>query len=235
MNISVLIPTKNRIKVLKETLDSLISEAHDLNSIEFLIMISENDKAINEYTNLKAEYEKLCNIKLFFNSLTGYANLHHYYNELAKIASGKWFCLFTDDILITKDWDFKIFNNGYSGTRILFATDYFPIVPKELYNVLGHISLSPHFDTWWQDLSRCVGIKRFIDVKIKHVIDGDIFDATRKESAIQYQPDWFFSNEGRTALKIDVDKLKSYLNLDDYHPFYYKIFKINQIQTIKDN
>ena len=125
--VSVLIPTRNRVLLLKSSINSIIKNVDDCAGIEILFRVDDDDintiNAIKDlpFDNLYINNEKMDypkNIK--FDKVVdmhfiigtrgkGYEIIHEYFNELFKISKGIWLFTGSDDIeIISSDWYSKI-------------------------------------------------------------------------------------------------------------------------------
>src|SRR5690606_23120617 len=103
----------------------------------------------------------------------GYARLHEYVNALAHQAGGGWLLLWNDDARMrTRGWDSRVLEappgvlwpkaNGYT------AENTFPVVHRTVVDRLGHVSLSPHYDSWLHAVAEQAGIHHRIAVEVFH-------------------------------------------------------------------
>ena len=149
---------------------------------------------------------------LFSGPRHAYRGIHHYYNELAEKSTGDWILPWSDDaVMETEGWDDIIRAQG-GGLKILNATgklNLFPIVTRQLYEVLGHWSLQTHCDSWLQVIGRMNGIEYPVDLHIRHLRDEGLEDNTKKESLATYavsSPE-FFSRPFQEKLRRDCKKV----------------------------
>jgi hypothetical protein len=106
----------------------------------------------------------------------GYENLHHYINHLASVATGEWLFFWNDDgIMVTEGWDEVI--DSYTGEfKLLAPRDnhnghpyaIFPIVPKDWYNLMDHLSQNAQNDAWLSHIAYMLDIFERIDVEFIH-------------------------------------------------------------------
>jgi len=208
--VSVLIPSRGRPEMLTDTVASLLTSG---GNIEILIRLDDDDKAaLGPYL---AKCQEEGDIEIITGPRHGYRNLHLYYNELAAQATGDWLMLWNDDALMeTEAWDAKIHACG-GGLKVLNATgnlNLFPIFTKKLYELLGHVSLQTHADSWLQVISRMNGIEQPVELSVRHLRE-EIDDARKAESLGTYavtSPE-FFSREFQGKLYADVRKVKDAL------------------------
>jgi hypothetical protein len=188
--VGILIPTRKRVNLLKECLDSFNQKTQDKSLVEFLIKIDTDDietiQFINKYS-LTSEIE----IKTVISDRkNGYGSLHEHYNSLAAIAEAEFLFGMNDDIeMLTNNWEQqyikyknKNFILGVNVEKIKdnivshmwgFADDYnaHPSIPYDIYNFIGSLQEHPMLDDWWVHITRPIremglDIQRWLDIKL---------------------------------------------------------------------
>lgn len=159
--ISVLVPSRNRPTLLRESLSSL-----GYGDFETLVYIDNDDPSRREYMEVPTTYTLV-------GKRHGYPGLQHYINELCKLASGDWLFLWNDDALMkTPDWWKKVPETDKPEVINFDANplnNLFPLVSRQMYETLGHFSLSPHNDSWVQDIANKLGIHTHVPgVEVYH-------------------------------------------------------------------
>lgn len=217
--ISVLLPSRGRSSALGAAVRSLAVLAHRPDEVEFLIAADPDDA---ETINFKAPVQ---NLRLLITEQRyGYGGLHHYYNALARIAVGEWLMLWNDDALMcTQGWDSVV--RRFDGEHVLLwsqanhcdGANMFPIWPRCWYWVLGHVSLSPHNDTWLQWMADELGLQRQVPISVLHQradVTGDNEDATYAEGRGAISPDGFWpgGEPDRALISADAAKLREYIS-----------------------
>jgi hypothetical protein len=106
----------------------------------------------------------------------GYENLHVYVNTLANSSSGEWLFFWNDDgVMLTENWDQII--DSYTGEfKLLAPRDnhnghpyaIFPIVPRDWYILMGHLSQNTQNDAWLSHIAYMLDIFERIDVEFFH-------------------------------------------------------------------
>lgn len=179
VDISLLLPTRGRTDMLKRSLESLISTATNPSRIELLLGIDEDDVSTKEY--IQNEIAPIlrdagidCRANVF--KPLGYENLHVYVNTLAANATGDWMFFWNDDgIMVTQGWDDVI--TSYTGQfKLLGPRDnhdghpyaIFPIVPKDWFMLMGHLSQNAQNDAWLSHIAYMLDIFQRIDVEFIH-------------------------------------------------------------------
>jgi len=99
-----------------------------------------------------------------------------------------------------------------------WATDMnvFPTVPRRLVHLIGHISRSPHVDSWLEAVGREAGMMVRVPITIEHDradLTGDNDDAVYR--AREYRREEFHSHRMRRLRARDVRVVSSFL---DAHP-----------------
>ena len=171
MNISILLPTRKRLDLLKKSVQSLIDNARQPDKLQFLFAVDEDDNK----TFLYLKQSKYPNqLALQFKPI-GYENLHKYNNTLAGYATGKWIMFFNDDaIMKTKNWDDKImdFEDEFCLLRFKEQTGHpysiFPCFPQKWFYLLDHISLHGQNDAWLSEIAYMLNIMRDVDINVIH-------------------------------------------------------------------
>ena len=177
--ISILLPTRGRRDVLKTSVKSLVDKANQKSKIEILFGIDEDDVGISEYIKDElAPYFKKHTIEArasVFKPL-GYENLHIYFNTLAGAATGEWLFFWNDDcLMVSEGWDDVI--RQYDGQfKLLGPKDnheghpyaILPIVPKDWFILMGHLSQNPQNDAWLSHIAYMLDIFERVDFEFIH-------------------------------------------------------------------
>ena len=171
MNISILLPTRKSIPLLKKAVGSLINNARNPDKLQFLFGVDEDDNETFLYLK-RSKYPN--QLALQFKPI-GYENLHKYNNTLAGYATGKWIMFFNDDaIMKTKNWDDKImdFEDEFCLLRFKEQTGHpysiFPCFPQKWFYLLDHISLHGQNDAWLSEIAYMLNIMRDVDISVIH-------------------------------------------------------------------
>ena len=175
--ISILLPTRGRTIMLKESIDSLINNAQSPNTIEWLLGFDNDDDASSTWfiDNVVPLIEQSGGTyKVLSFPPMGYENLHKYVNGLAKIATGKWFVFWNDDaIMQDQNWDTTIssvkdFCIQAFDTHNKHPYSIFPIVPRKWYELLGYLSKHQLNDAYISQIAWMLDIMLRIDVRVDH-------------------------------------------------------------------
>jgi hypothetical protein len=170
MTISILLPTRKRVKQLQKSVESLINGASHKDKLQFLFGVDDDDQETLDFLKT-TKYPN--QIILKFKRL-GYENLHIYNNSLCSYAQGTWIMFFNDDaIMSTKGWDEIIeANKTFNVLRIKEQTNHpysiFPIFPWDWFRCLDHISLHGQNDAWVSEIAYMLNIMKDIDVEVIH-------------------------------------------------------------------
>jgi hypothetical protein len=184
VKISILLPTRGRQQMLKNSIMSLVDTAGTPSQIEILLGFDSDDGESFDYfqqhiapvlDDLEVTYT--C---LEFDPL-GYEKLHIYVNTLAANANGEWLVFWNDDaIMQDRDWDSVILS--HSGKFCLQAFDthnlhpysIFPVVPREWFALFGRLSNHQLNDAWLSQVGWMLDIVERINIRVNH----DRFDLT---------------------------------------------------------
>jgi len=177
--ISVLLPTRGRRETLRKSLDSLVSKANHPERLEILFGVDEDDQSVIDYIKEEiAEDLKEVGIEArasIFKPL-GYENLHIYVNTLAGAATGEWMFFWNDDcLMVSEGWDEVI--DQYNGQfKLLGPKDnhnghpyaILPIVPRDWFILMGHLSQNPQNDAWLSHIAYMLDIFERVDFEFIH-------------------------------------------------------------------
>ena len=227
--ISVLLPTRKRQQSLKTSIDSLYRLAKDVKDIEILIGMDNDDGDTMDWVkqNVLPDLEKLgVDATLVTFTPMGYINLHQYVNALAQLANGRWLMFWNDDaIMQTQDWDTKIVEQDGKFAVLRMPTHrshpyaIFPIVPRDWYYLLGHISNHQLTDATISQIAYTLDIMVTVDIDVlhdRHDLTGNNNDETYKnrpmlEGNHDHPADFNHPNYRQKRLN-DCNKLAWYLD-----------------------
>lgn len=180
--------------------------------IEILIYVDYDEPELHKYSLLANDFTTV-----IIGPRFTYKKLHEYYNLLAKISKGDWLMLWNDDAEMTNpDWTSKL---PIPDKPVVINFDenplnnLFPIISRQMYEAMGHFSLSPHNDSWVQDIANDMGIHTYIPgVTVKHLRDI-IDDDTKRETQSAYSETspLHYSHELQELMQIDMQKIKEKL------------------------
>lgn len=163
--VSVIFPSRGRPVALRESIESLSSNAASLDDIEILVA-TDPDK-MEDLTNFPVAVHVV-------PERFGYNRLHDYYNYLAERATGKWLFIWNDDVLmLTPGWDEIIARQPDAVLWPYSSQDQggnvFPVYPKAWAECTGHIGLSPYVDLWVQEVGERLSRRvRHVPILLKH-------------------------------------------------------------------
>jgi glycosyltransferase involved in cell wall biosynthesis len=187
MSISILLPTRKRVPLLKKCVESLLDNASDPSKIQLLYGVDDDDQDTIDF--LKDDKHPARSVIKFPRQ--GYENLHLYNNALGAYAQGNWIMFFNDDaIMQTKNWDLEInkFDGQFKLLKVKEQTGHpysiFPIVPYDWFRCLDHLSLHGQNDAWVSEIAYMLDIMQKVDINVFHDradITGNNDDDTFKE------------------------------------------------------
>jgi hypothetical protein len=206
--ISVLVPSRERPDLLARSIDSLGE-----GELEVLVRVDEDDPRLDSYAQFPG---------LVVGAHHGYERLHHYYNELAERARGDWLFLWNDDcIMETRNWievvrsydgKMAVLNPNTNHDNWEIDMNVFPILPRKMFELMGHFSLSNHNDSWVEFVARDAGIMVRVPISIIH----DRYDLTGNNDDDVYArrrraDEHFRSPEMASARERDAGAIREYL------------------------
>lgn len=201
--ISVLLPTRNRPMSLARSVTSLLDNA--TGEIEILIRVDDDETLPYGFAD--------SGCRVITGPRYGYRYLHRYYNELAGMAQGEWLMLWNDDaVMLEHGWD-AIIETVAPGLKVLAMDQWciFPVVHRSLYELLGHLSLNAHCDSWLEAVCSKCGILPSVPIKWDHTKPRDRTTQEREEMNQITSPE-FFSPGCQALLQQDVEKVKQALH-----------------------
>lgn len=195
--ISVLLPTRGRVRQLQESMESLLFLAEAAWDVEIMLAVDPDDEATLYAMEYEEQPEQLH--VWYAPERYGYKGLHHYINELAGRAHGEWLMLWNDDArMMTEDWDTIIEEAQRTvtppgGVLWMMANhdqggNLFPVWPRAWHTLMGYTSASPNNDVWISEIGRRLGVERRIPVRVFHDradITGNNLDDTFNEGRAQ--------------------------------------------------
>jgi len=202
--VSILLPTRGRPQWLRESIDSLYSLAQDKSCMEFILKVDDDDK---ETIETARQLSEILPLKFIISSKgAGYFDMHHWVNDMSKLATGDWLFLFNDDaVMQTERWDDLLLNfdimtksdpsqSAYQNPGVcLFIAESigrkdayeFIFLRRKVFEILGHFTLSPHSDSYAIGVMATIKSAFKIPIQIRHFSEL-AEDATRIESKAAY-------------------------------------------------
>lgn len=233
--ISVLIPTRKRIKLLRECLDSFNLKTKNKSLVEILLKIDTDDfetiKFIKQY-KLTSSIE----IKdIITDRKKGYGSLDEHMNYLSSFSEAEFLLGMNDDVeMLTDSWEQKYI--PYIGKNFLIAiniesnkdgintklwSDYnaFPTIPHDLKQYMGALQGHPMLDDWWEHVVRPIrnqglDLNKWIDVTIlnKRPDGGEITNSPVDQTFAESRPHINWNHHGSIEIQNWSNKIIEYIN-----------------------
>ena len=246
--ISILLPTRGRTIQLDRSISSLIDTANRPDSIQWLLGFDTDDsESYNwfvQHTLPKITASGGKYTCMGFEPM-GYVKLHKYVNELASRAVGDWFVFWNDDaVMETSGWDTEIVS--HTGQFCLQAFDthnkhpysIFPIVPREWFKVIGHLSQHQLNDAWLSQIAWMLDLVKQIPIKVLHDradLTGNNDDTTYKSRIIHEgnpsDPRDFNHRELRILRANEAEKIAKHLEGKGISLEHWTLAKQNKIDV----
>jgi hypothetical protein len=164
--------------MLMRSLTSLRDLATDFSTIEIVLGMDNNDSVGLEYLLHHIipwiEQHNISHKIVIFEPM-GYHNLNRYLNGLAEHSKGTWMFFWNDDaIMKTQGWDTYI--RAKTGEFKLLSVithnehpySIFPIIPREWFETLGHISQHSLNDAWVSCIAYALDIFERLPIYCDH-------------------------------------------------------------------
>jgi hypothetical protein len=225
--VSVLLPTRGRVKKLAESLESLERTVTNIADVEVLVRVDIDDPTTFDF--LTKQPHKFDLGVIHGPRGNGYADLHLMYNRLCEVSKGRFLFLWNDDAtMLTPGWDVEIGRHDdgkpcYVTSKLVDSRGrdnwLFPIVHRTWFEATGHFSMSPHNDTYVYNAFRPFPqLFRPSNVTIQHhalelIKQNDQTSADAQKWWPTTKKDWD-SPQVQQALASDIAKLRGLVNKD---------------------
>jgi len=148
--ISILIPTRKRVKLLKECLDSLNNKTQDKSLVEILIKIDTDDQETIDFIN---QYKTISSIDIkdiITDRKKGYGSLDEHMNNLVSYSEAEFLFGLNDDVeMLTEGWEQTY--KPYVGKNFFLATHVISIkdgVTTKLWDGYKTYAYLPAFEEY---------------------------------------------------------------------------------------
>jgi hypothetical protein len=161
--VSVIIPSRNNIDSLKNTLNTLISIS-DTSNINYEIIIKIDNDDLSSLEQIHEICKEKDNIYVIFSSRKkGYPSLINFLEDMTYLAHGKYILALADDAeMLTPNWnnileeelkDFKFYFPKTIFLNEIKTSNYcWVIFPKEIINILGELGPHSLIDSWFLEI-----------------------------------------------------------------------------------
>lgn len=229
--IGIMIPTRKRVQLLKECLDSFNKKTSDKSLVELLLKIDSDDL---ETLKFAESYKSEIEIKIIVTDRkNGYGSLHEHYNSLAKISESEFLMVFNDDIeMMTEGWEqhFKqyegknyilsVYNRRIKdGVEQSIFENYMgnPSIPADFYHNFGSLSYHPMLDDWWQNISNSFSkkLEKWVPVNVLFKRpDGEYTDLPADETFLEGRQHINWSHHGSPELHNYIKNIEEYIRFN---------------------
>ena len=223
--LSVMLPTRDRVQLVQDSVDSLLCRATTPQDIEILIAYDSDDQASKDYFSSDRWQDFLAHRgssgRSFGVQRWGYLYLHKYYNYLADQSQAPWLLLWNDDALMeTEHWDDELRTNSdfrmllhMTCSNLVMRCSIFPLFHSDWIKLFGMVSPMNHADSWISDICWEARARRVIPVSTFHD-RGDLTGRNRDD--VFFQRDYSAHKEYHSQPMVDMrrqwaDKLRVYL------------------------
>ena len=215
MIFSLIVPTRRRTEGITRLLQSVSDNTYDKKTVEVLFACDTDDKpTFNHLNDIKSTKFKDLKIEAFMRPRSPFLN-NDYYNWLCQYATGEFYCIMGDDVIIkNKNWDLLAKNKIDELTKdVIDGVFYgnisdgtvppggseksfccFPIISKKAFDAVGFL-LPKEIATWGADV-----VLYELYQKINRVYD------LRKEVVYDHISHHNYSNIQRDNVSFDIEK-----------------------------
>ena len=221
--VSVLLPTRQRTKMVENSVRSLLKSCADPSQIEIVVAYDNDDHESKKYFTSSAWKDFMRDLGSSYHTMScepwGYANLNKYYNAMALASRGKWLLIWNDDALISSSgWDQQIQEHqDFVGMLHMTTTNFksnltlFPLIPRKWLELFGEISPQQITDSWIQDICHLADAVKSIPATVFH----DRYDVTGNNLDDTYKNRWYnkkgYNHESMKLMRQQwAEKLKQY-------------------------
>jgi len=233
--ISVLIPTRKRVSLLKECLDSLNDKTQDKSLVEILLKIDTDDQETIDFVK---QYKVTSSIEIkdiITDRKNGYGSLDEHMNNLVSYSESEFLLGLNDDVeILTDGWE--QFYKPYKGKNFFLAIniiaiknglttklwpDYnaFPTIPHDIKNHIGALQGHIMLDDWWEHVMRPIrnqglDLNRWIDVTIlnKRPDGGEITNSPMDQTFAESRPYLNWNHHNSPEVMNWANRLIEYIN-----------------------
>lgn len=212
--VSVLIPSRNRLRFLETGVVSWIDTADNPNNIQIIVRAHLDDSETVDW--LLSVGRSLGVQVIAGEDMDGHLSMGEFINCMAACSSGDWLMPVSDDFLCqTQGWE-KVLQAACRNPRREFMIRHFttlnkegerpPIITRGLYNAIGSFGHTSHGDVYIDTLGWQLGINQMEALPVTLVNRlgpppaAGIWEAGHAR---------YMSEEVQTLLKNDAKKLKA--------------------------
>lgn len=231
-NISLLLPSRGRSTTLERSIKSLIDTADSPEQLQFILGFDDDDQESSQYfiDNIVPIIEQsgASYMVLEFKPM-GYGALNLYLNKMALHAQAPWWVFWNDDaVMLDSGWDTVISSETKFCIQAFETHNHhpysiFPIVPRQWFEQLGHLSEHQLNDAYISQIAWMLDIMVRIPIRVEHErfdLTGKNQDDTFKNRVIFegniYDPRDFNYVAQRQNRYRDADKISKYLSEQGY-------------------
>lgn len=233
--ISILIPTRRRVKLLKECLDSINNKTQDKSLVEILLKIDTDDQETIDFIK---QYEPTSSIEIKYiitDRKNGYGSLDEHMNHLASLSEAEFLLGLNDDIeMVTDGWEQHYI--PYKGKNFLIAIhiesikngithkwwegyNAFPTIPRDFFKYMGALQGHHMLDDWWEHVMKPIrnqglDLNRWVNITIlnKRPDGGEITNSVMDETFAESRPHINWNHHGSAKIFEWSNKIIEYIN-----------------------
>ncbi len=188
--ISVLWPSRQRRKMAREAMFSLIEQATDPKRIEFGIAFDDDDPDTGTWARQLGCFT-------WNTPRQGWRGLGTYFARLSELSAGEWLIWWGDDgRMLTKGWD-EILRAQQPGIPYLHGEVFdnvYPVIHRRALEAIGEAIPSPFVDSWLTEVGKWADCLDAVPVSVledRYDLTGRNRDRVWEEGSVHaYKPEW---------------------------------------------
>jgi glycosyltransferase involved in cell wall biosynthesis len=235
--VSILIPTRKRIKLLKECLDSLNTKTQDKSLVEILIKIDTDDQETIDFINQYKITSPIFIKEVITDRKKGWSSLDEHMNYLSSFSEAEFLLGFNDDVeMLTEGWEQQYIpykeKNFFLAIHIESVKEgivhkwwegynAFPTIPHDIRTYMGALQGHPMLDDWWEHVMRPIrdqglDLNRWINVTIlnKRPDGGEITNSPIDQTFIESRSHINWNHHNSPEVFEWSNKIIEYINFN---------------------
>jgi glycosyltransferase involved in cell wall biosynthesis len=247
--VSIILPTRKRVKDLHETLQSILDNANPNNkNFEIILKVDYDDQETINYVNQFTNQNDNINV-ILASRLEGWFSLVDFIETMIDVSKGKYIWNINDDSrILTPNWndilenelkEFKIYHpliewgpdlNGYVHS----FREIFPIYPKKLKELWGYICPHNNIDSWLYFISTKIGMPPWNISFITYLDNLSVSHYQIPDETSQDKIDQIDKIHGLADKHENSKELYHAINLLEEHIHYLKWKELNKHNIINE-
>lgn len=201
---SILLPSRNRVQLLKAAIDNFLDTASDPSRVEIIVRVHDDDPETLAWVKDRPRGIRF----VVGDTDDSYGSMSDYVNSIAAVSKGDWLWPAPDDGKVqTQGWD-KILEARLADPRhaclalwTLLQPSQLNIISRGLYRAVGLVGMTEHCETYMQSLAKVAGILETVDINYPHFHIPSTAPRDRKKTWAEFRGE-------EVSRCFNLDKLK---------------------------